>query len=79
MFYEPDKNDHGLPHTPFKSCCIPRPIGWISTLAADGAPNLAPFSQFQNLSFDPPSPIAGDGRAAQLNTVSYGEGDRRLR
>jgi flavin reductase (DIM6/NTAB) family NADH-FMN oxidoreductase RutF len=54
MYYEPDKNDHGLPHNPFKSCCIPRPIGWISTLSAEGAPNLAPFSQFQNLSFDPP-------------------------
>ena len=54
MFYEPEKNDHGLPHNPFKSCCIPRPIGWISTLSPEGAPNLAPFSQFQNLSFDPP-------------------------
>ena len=54
MFYEPDKNDHGLPHNPFKSCCIPRPIGWISTLSPEGKPNLAPFSQFQNLTFDPP-------------------------
>jgi flavin reductase (DIM6/NTAB) family NADH-FMN oxidoreductase RutF len=54
MFYEPDKNDHGLPYNPFKSCCIPRPIGWISTLSPEGKPNLAPFSQFQNLTFDPP-------------------------
>ena len=54
MFYEPKKNDHGLPYNPFKSCVIPRPIGWISTLSADGVPNLAPFSQFQNLTFDPP-------------------------
>jgi flavin reductase (DIM6/NTAB) family NADH-FMN oxidoreductase RutF len=54
MFYEPEKNDHGLPHNPFKSCCIPRPIGWISTLSPEGKPNLAPFSQFQNLTFDPP-------------------------
>jgi flavin reductase (DIM6/NTAB) family NADH-FMN oxidoreductase RutF len=54
MFYQPEKNDHGLPHNPFKSCCIPRPIGWISTLSAEGKPNLAPFSQFQNLTFDPP-------------------------
>jgi len=54
MFYEPEKNDHGLPHNPFKSCCIPRPIGWISTLSPEGRPNLAPFSQFQNLTFDPP-------------------------
>lgn len=54
MFYRPDKNDHGLPYNPFKSCVIPRPIGWISTLSPDGVPNLAPFSQFQNLTFDPP-------------------------
>jgi len=54
MFYEPEKNNHGLAHNPFKSCVVPRPIGWISTLGADGVPNLAPYSQFQNLTFDPP-------------------------
>jgi len=54
MFYEPKGNDHGLPHDPFKSCVIPRPIAWISTLSPDGIPNLAPYSQFQNLTFDPP-------------------------
>ena len=54
MFYDPQKNDHGLAHNPFKSCVAPRPIGWISTISADGIHNLAPFSQFQNLTFDPP-------------------------
>ncbi len=54
MFYEPEKNNHGLAHNPFKSCVVPRPIGWISTLGASGVPNLAPYSQFQNLTFDPP-------------------------
>jgi len=54
MYYDPDKNDHGLPHNPFKSCVVPRPIGWISTISLDGVHNLAPFSQFQNLTFDPP-------------------------
>jgi len=54
MYYDPDKNNHGLPHNPFKSCVIPRPIGWISTISQDGIHNLAPFSQFQNLTFDPP-------------------------
>lgn len=33
---------------------IPRPIGWISTVSSDGKHNLAPFSQFNNLTFDPP-------------------------
>jgi flavin reductase (DIM6/NTAB) family NADH-FMN oxidoreductase RutF len=53
MYYDPDKNDHGLAHAPFKSCVVPRPIGWISTISADGVHNLAPYSQFQNLNFDP--------------------------
>ena len=54
MFYEPKKTPHNLPHDPFKSCVVPRPIGWISTLSADGVPNLAPFSQFQMLTAAPP-------------------------
>ena len=54
MFYETAKNDHGLARPPFKSCLVPRPIGWISTLSEDGVPNLAPYSQFTNLTFDPP-------------------------
>jgi len=54
MFYEPGKTHHGLRYDPFKSCVIPRPIGWISTVSKDGLHNLAPFSQFQMLTFDPP-------------------------
>ena len=54
MYYEPGKTAHGLPYDPFKSCVIPRPIGWISTVDAQGRDNLAPYSQFQNVSFDPP-------------------------
>lgn len=53
MFYEPDKEDHGLPRSPLKSCVVPRPIGWITTLTADGRVNLAPFSQFNLVGFDP--------------------------
>lgn len=33
---------------------VPRPIGWISTKGRQGQANLAPYSQFNNLSFDPP-------------------------
>ena len=54
MFYEPDKDDHGLPFNPYKSIVVPRPIGWISTLSRDGIVNLAPYSQFNNLGYDPP-------------------------
>jgi flavin reductase (DIM6/NTAB) family NADH-FMN oxidoreductase RutF len=54
MFYEPEKNNHGLPYNPFKSICVPRPIAWVSTLNNKGELNLAPFSQFNNVSYDPP-------------------------
>lgn len=53
MFYEPDKKNHGLPFTPLKSCVVPRPIGWISTLSRSGKTNLAPFSQFNIAGFEP--------------------------
>ena len=54
MNYRPGVDAHGLPHDPFKSCTVPRPIGWLSTMNADEKCNLAPFSQWQNLTFDPP-------------------------
>lgn len=54
MFYEPDKGNHGLKYNPFKSICVPRPIAWVSSISPDGLLNIAPFSQFTNLSFDPP-------------------------
>lgn len=37
-----------------KACVVPRPIGWISTVSTSGVHNLAPYSQFNNLTFDPP-------------------------
>ncbi len=54
MHYDPILDNHGLKFNPFKACVGPRPIGWISTVSSDGIDNLAPFSQFQNLSYDPP-------------------------
>ncbi|WP_420332699.1 flavin reductase family protein [Roseibium sp.] len=54
MFYETAKNDHGLPHNPFKAIVSPRPIGWISSLDADGRTNLAPYSFFNAVGDRPP-------------------------
>ena len=54
MHYDPRSEKCPLPYSPFKSCTVPRPIGWLSTISADGVPNLAPYSQWQNLTFDPP-------------------------
>src|SRR6476620_1066769 len=53
MFYEP-RNGHGLPHDPFKAIIAPRPIGWISSLDAQGRPNLAPYSFFNAVHSSPP-------------------------
>ena len=54
MFYEPVKDNHGLPFNPFKACVVPRPIGWITTLSHNGIVNLAPFSISNQLAYDPP-------------------------
>lgn len=80
MFYEPENNRHGLPFDPFKSCVVPRPIGWISTMNKDGVSNLAPYSQFQNLTFDPPyvmfsanQKTTGNRKDSTVNAEQTGE------
>lgn len=34
---------------------VPRPIAWVSTLSAEGVPNLAPFSYFNAVAAQPPT------------------------
>jgi flavin reductase (DIM6/NTAB) family NADH-FMN oxidoreductase RutF len=53
MEYAPELG-HGLAYDPFKSLTVPRPIGWVSTISPEGVVNLAPYSQWQNLTWDPP-------------------------
>ena len=52
-FYEP-RAGHGLPHDPLNAMVAPRPIGWISTVSADGVRNIAPYSFFNLLNYTPP-------------------------
>jgi flavin reductase (DIM6/NTAB) family NADH-FMN oxidoreductase RutF len=81
MFYETAKNDHGLPYNPFKSCVVPRPIGWVSTMSHDGIVNLAPFSMFNQLNYDPPivffsganRPGTGQRKDSVTNSEETGE------
>jgi flavin reductase (DIM6/NTAB) family NADH-FMN oxidoreductase RutF len=55
LFYEPHLRDTSLlPHDPFKAAIAPRPIGWVSTVSAEGAVNLAPYSFFNAVSGAPP-------------------------
>ena len=54
MYYDSIENKHGLKHDPFKALIAPRPIGWISSISADGICNLAPYSFFNAVSDRPP-------------------------
>lgn len=74
MFYEPRKG-HPLPHNPSKAIVSPRPIGWISTLGADGVPNLGPYSFFNMVSDKPFSVMfASEKRKHSAdNAVATGE------
>jgi len=53
VFYRTDQA-HGLPHNPFTSCVVPRPIAWVSSIHPSGAVNLAPFSFFNAIASNPP-------------------------
>lgn len=56
MFYKTSE-PHGLPHNPFKSCVVPRPIAWVSSVHPNGIVNLAPYSFFNAITSDPPMVI----------------------
>ena len=53
MFFRPG-DDHGLRGNPFNQLVVPRPIGWITSVGADGHVNLAPFSFFNAVAYVPP-------------------------
>jgi len=84
VFYEP-RNGHGLPHNPFNSIVVPRPIGWITTLDPDGNVNLAPFSFFNAVAYVPPqvmfattgphpnNPSSGGHKDTMRNALATGE------
>jgi flavin reductase (DIM6/NTAB) family NADH-FMN oxidoreductase RutF len=70
LFYEPRKRNHGLPHDPFKAIVAPRPIGWISSMNAQGEVNLAPYSFFNGISGNPPMVMfSSEGRKDSLAFV----------
>ena len=71
MFYEPGKRDRSiLPHDAFKALVAPRPIGWISSVDAEGRVNLAPYSFFNGVSSNPPIVMfASEGRKDTVRNV----------
>ena len=52
-FYRPE-DGHRLAHSPLNAIVAPRPIGWISTIGQHGTRNLAPYSFFNLINYDPP-------------------------
>lgn len=75
MFYDPRSGGHGLPYSPFAALVVPRPIGWISTLAPDGTANLAPYSHFNAVSSNPPFVMFSSNprKHSQANAEATGE------
>lgn len=77
MFYEPSQRDPTmLPHDPFKAMIAPRPIGWVTTINAAGAVNLAPYSFFNAFSSMPP--ILGFSSEGRKDSVSFIEETREF-
>lgn len=81
MFYEP-RLGHGLKHNPFGALIVPRPIAWVSTRDQDGSENLAPYSFFNGVSYDPPQIMIAStsskedreiGKDTVSNTIETGE------
>src|SRR3546814_16267978 len=69
IFFEPGRHlDEGFRHDPFKAVVSPRPIGWISTVDAEGRTNLAPYSFFNAMAFLPPVVVFGTGTKADGST-----------
>jgi len=69
MFYDPRIGDHRLPHDPFKSLIVPRPIGWISSISGDGVVNLAPYSFFNGVAANPAVVMFCPGGAARKDSL----------
>ena len=74
-FYQP-ATGHNLPHDPFKAIIAPHPIAWISTISAEGVPNLAPYSFFNAIGDNPPIiAFSSSGRKDSLvNAEATGDG-----
>jgi flavin reductase (DIM6/NTAB) family NADH-FMN oxidoreductase RutF len=73
LFFAPDAFDRSvIRHDPFKSLVAPRPIGWISTVGADGSVNLAPYSFFNAIGEDPPM-LAFSSMGAKDSATFAGE------
>jgi flavin reductase (DIM6/NTAB) family NADH-FMN oxidoreductase RutF len=75
MHYEPNEDNHNLPHDPFTALVVPRPIGWITSIGPSGVVNLAPYSFFNAVAARPPYVMFASGarKDSQRNAETSGE------
>ena len=64
MEIDPTTLDGRTAYKTLIGCVVPRPIGWASTVDAEGRPNLAPFSFFGAVTTSPMTLMLSVGRRA---------------
>lgn len=67
MQFNPNELEHSAVYKLLTGSVIPRPIGWISTVDANGINNLAPFSYFNAVGEDPPHVMFSTTRGNSTN------------
>jgi flavin reductase (DIM6/NTAB) family NADH-FMN oxidoreductase RutF len=67
MQFNPNELEHSAVYKLLTGSVIPRPIGWISTVDANGINNLAPFSYFNAVGEDPPHVMFSTTRGNDTN------------
>ena len=67
MQFNPNELEHTTVYKLLTGSVIPRPIGWISTVDANGINNLAPFSYFNAVGEDPPHVMFSTTRGNNTN------------
>jgi flavin reductase (DIM6/NTAB) family NADH-FMN oxidoreductase RutF len=67
MQFNPNELEHAAVYKLLTGSVIPRPIGWISTVDANGINNLAPFSYFNAVGEDPPHVMFSTTRGNNTN------------
>ena len=69
--YTPSEMETPELHGLLLSAIAPRPIAFVSTVDAEGRPNLAPFSFFNVFSANPPIAIFSPARRVRGNTTKH--------
>ena len=75
MHYDVSARPSVLKHDPFKALVVPRPIGWIGSIDAQGRANLAPYSFFNAFGDRPPVVAFSSGgvKDSLRNVLDTGE------